>query len=390
VVILSLRTLVLAALAVIFLEWVRRVFWMRRFRTQNPPIPRPASGGLSHEKVSIIIPARDEEKNIGNCLSHLMKQDYPNYEILVVDDRSSDRTPHLLENFKRLSPVPFKIIRIEKLPPGWTGKNHAMHVASKAATGDWLLFTDADTTHASDSVRAALQEALSRKADFLTLAPQVECRSFWEHTVQPLAVSSLALWFKATELNEEGSGTVLANGQFILVKKNIYEAIGGNESVKTEVIEDVELAKKIKAAGSRVLFLNGTEIYSTRMYTSLAQIFKGWTRIFIHLFEKKIPLILHKVFLFIFFSLLPFAVLSYEKFLWLSGSSSFDAAIFTLSAVVCSWIVLVRFIGNRLLKANPWYAFLHPLGSAVMAWLLLVCVGRILSGGRSEWRGDRY
>lgn len=389
-VILSPRTLVLAALAVIFLEWVRRVFWMRRFRTQNPPIPRPAAVGGPHEKISVIIPARDEEKNIGNCLSHLIKQDYPNYEIIVVDDRSQDRTPHLLENFKKLSPVPFKIVRIEKLPPGWTGKNHAMQVASKAASGDWLLFTDADTTHAPDSVRAAVQEALARKADFLTLAPQVECGSFWEHTVQPLAVSSLALWFKAAELNQPGSGIILANGQFILVKKNAYEAAGGNESVKMEVIEDVELAKKIKAKGFQVLFLNGTEIYSTRMYTSLAQIFKGWTRIFIHLFEKNIPAILHKVFLFLFFSIFPFAILAYEKVLWLSGNVSFDSVLFWASAAVCGWIILVRFIGNRLLKANPWYALLHPVGSVVMSWLLLVCVGRILSGGRSEWRGDRY
>lgn len=384
------ESILLFALGLIFLEWTRRIFWMRRFGVRNPALlPEPA-GVSAPGKVSIIVPARDEERNIGNCLSHLIKQDHPDYEIIVVDDRSQDRTWHLVGNFKKLSPVPLKLIRIEKLPGGWTGKNHAMFAASRAASGDWLLFTDADTTHRPYSARTALAAAVEKKADFLTLAPEVECRSFWENTVQPLAVSSLALWFNTAELNEPGSKRVLANGQFILVKKSVYETVGGNESIKDQVVEDVELAKKVSAAGFQVLFLNGTRLYSTRMYTTLAQIFKGWTRIFIHLFEKKVPPILHKMFLFLFFSLFPFAVLVLEKFLWLSGDPAFSPALFWASGLVSAWIVLIRFVGNRLLRANPWYAFLHPLGSAVMTWLLLVCAARIITGRRSEWRGDRY
>ena len=340
-------------------------------------------------KVSVIVPARDEELNIGNCLSRLIRQDHKDYEIIVVDDRSTDRTGHLVENFKKISKIPIKIVRIEKLPPGWTGKNHAMFAASRAASGEWLLFTDADTTHAPHSVRTALLKAESEKADLLTLAPQVECRSFWENTVQPLAIGSLALWFNSEEVNKDGSQKVLANGQFILVRKKAYEAVGGNESVKNEVVEDVELAKKIRAGGFKVLFLNGTLLYSTRMYSSLEQILKGWTRIFIHLFEKRVPSILHKILLFFVFSLFPFAVLGVEKILWLSGGS-FDPLLFWTSLSVCTWIVLARFIGNRMLRAGPWYALLHPLGSVVMVWILAVCIWRIVTGRRSEWRGDRY
>jgi len=362
---------------------------MRNFRFKNPPIV-PSGAAPVREKISVIVPARDEEINIGNCLSHLIKQDHPDYEIIVVDDRSTDRTGHLVENFKKLSPVPLKLVRVEKLPPGWTGKNHAMLVGSKAASGSRLLFTDADTTHKIHSVRTALATAVEKKADFLTLAPEVECRTFWENTVQPLAVSSLALWFKTAELNEPGSDLVLANGQFILVTKKAYEAVGGNECVKNETIEDVELAKKIKKAGFSVLFLNGTLLYSTRMYTSLAQIFKGWTRIFIHLFEKKLLPIFHKIFLFVFFSIFPFVVLAAEKIFFLNGSGSFDPVLFWVSAAVCAFIVTARFAGNKLLRTNPWYAFLHPLASAVMTWLLLVCVGRIVFNRRSEWRGDLH
>ncbi len=389
VVILFPDLTVAVALSLVFLEWVRRAIWMKKFRTKNPPI-LPTSGAAIREKISVIVPARDEEQNIGNCLSHLIKQDHPDYEIIVVDDRSTDRTGRLIKNFKKLSPVPLKLVRIEKLPEGWTGKNHAMMVGSKAASGTRLLFTDADTTHEVHCLRASLCTAVEKNADFLTLAPQVECRTFWENVVQPLAVSSLALWFKTAELNEPGSKTVLANGQFILVKKIVYEAIGGNESVKNEVIEDVELAKKVKAAGYSVLFLNGTLLYSTRMYTSLGQIFKGWTRIFIHLFEKKLLPIIHKIFLFLFFSIFPFVVLGLEKIFWITGNQSFNAFLFWLSAAVCAWIIASRFAGNKLLRTNPWYALLHPIASLVMSWLLLVCVARIIFKGRSEWRGDLH
>jgi len=161
-------------LFVVFFVWVHRIFLTFRFRRVNPPLEPVAASklGISPPKISVIIPARDEEKNIAHCLSHFFKSDYPNFEIVVVDDRSTDRTPRLLENFSRLSPVPFKIVTIAKLPEGWTGKNYAVHAGSQIASGEWLLFTDADTTHSVHSLATALKEALAQKIDFLTLAPE--------------------------------------------------------------------------------------------------------------------------------------------------------------------------------------------------------------------------
>ena len=341
-------------------------------------------------KVSVIVPAKNEEKNITNVLSHLFRQNYKNFEIIVVDDRSNDRTPLLLDNFKKLSPVPFKIVRIEKLPDGWTGKNYAMTTGAKAAEGDWLLFTDADTTHSPESISTAVFCAIQEKIDLLTLAPEVESHSFWEKTVQPLAVSSLALWFQPHNVNGSKHGVTLANGQYLLIRKLVYEKVGGNESVKNEVVEDVALAKKLRTEGFIVQFLNGTRIYSTRMYSTLEEIKTGWTRIFTHLFNKNIPAILHKIFLFLFFSLFPFAVLAIEKLFFVTRSAHFNPVLFVLSAGVCLWIILIRFMGNKLLKTNPWFAFLHPLGSVVMVWILSACIGRIIFNKPSAWRGDRY
>ena len=378
-----------ALLALIGLVWVRRVFWMSAFRRGNPPLeahpaPSPAP------KISVIVPARDEEKNIAHCLAHLFKQNYPNYEILVVDDRSLDGTPAILAALKHNAPVPLRTVRIEKLPSGWTGKNYAMFTASRAAQGDWLLFTDADTTHAPGSVSTAAACALERNIDFLTLAPETECKSFWENVVQPLAVSSLALWFRTASINDPARKDTLANGQFILVKKEAYEKVGGNESVKNEVVEDVELAKRMKAQGLRVAFLNGTRIYSTRMYSTLKQIHTGWTRIFTYLFQKNIWAILHKVLLFLVFSISPFVLLMTEIILKFNNSEFFSSLVLWSASGVSAFIIFVRFLGNRLAHTNPWFAFMHPLGSLVMVWILLSCVTRVIFRQPSTWRGDKH
>ena len=365
------------------LVWVSRIFSTATFRKNHPALEPigPSGLGALPPKVSVIIPARNEEKNIGHCLTHLFKNDYPNLEIVVVDDRSSDHTGHLLENFAKLSPVPLRIVRIEKLPEGWTGKNYAMQAGSKAASGDWFLFADADTTHTVSSVSTVVQKAMDSKIDFLTLAPETESVTFWEKTVQPLAIGSLAVWFDSTKL---------ANGQFLLVSRKAYEAVGGNEAVKQKVVEDIELAKVVARAGFSAKLFDGTKLYRTRMYTSLREILTGWTRILTHLFEKNVFRILEKIAMFAVFSILPFLVLTAEAALAWRGSPRFSENLFILSLTVSILIVAVRFVGNRMLRTDPWYAFLHPLGSLVMVWILLVCAGRVLRGRPSVWKGESY
>ncbi len=386
-------------LSFIGLVWVKRVLWMMRFRKTHPPLLPSSETNDPSPKVSVIVPARNEEKNIRHCLLHLLAQNYAHYEMIVVDDRSTDKTSELVNALQIHSKIPIKLVRVEKLPTGWTGKNYAMFAGSKAAGGEWLLFTDADTTHQQESLSTALHEALEKKIDFLTLTPEVESNSFWENVVQPLAASSLALWFDPNKVNDTKSKITLANGQFILIRKDAYEKVGGNESVKNEVVEDVELAKKVRAAGYFVQFLNGTRLYSTRMYSSLKEIRTGWTRIFLYLFDKKPLPILHKIFLFFLFSCVPFFVLLFELTLKiagheagrpLAGRPAFSEFLFGFAGLVCLWMILVRFVGNKFLKSNPWYAIFHLLGSLVMIWILFSCLERIIFKRPSVWRGDLY
>ena len=172
VAILSPKILTESLLIFIFLVWVKRVFWMIGFRKTNPPLLPEATQDSTSPKISVIVPARDEEKNISNCLEYLAKQTYPNFEIISVDDRSTDKTPDLLKNFQKNTAVSFKTVRIEKLPPRWTGKNYAMFTGSKAATGQWLLFTDADTTHKPESLQTAIFQAREKKNRFFDTDPR--------------------------------------------------------------------------------------------------------------------------------------------------------------------------------------------------------------------------
>ncbi len=378
-----------ALLASAALVWTRRALWMRRFSSLHPPID-PVQSRADSPKISVVIPARNEEKNIGRCLARLFYQRYPDYEIIVVDDRSEDRTPEILAALQKLSPVPMKIVRIDKKPEGWTGKNYAVHAGSRAAQGEWILFTDADTAHEAYSLPTALETSRYRGLDCLTLAPKTECRGFWEKTVQPIAVGAIAVWFDPVKINDPKQNVTLANGQFILVRRDVYEKIGGNEAVKTEVVEDVAFAKNVRKAGHRIEFLDGTKLYATRMYSSLTEIRNGWTRILTYLLDRSPMKILHKIFLFVAFSLFPFAVLAAEKMLFLMGSPHFSTPVFFLSLLTCVWIVFVRAMGNKRLGTPPGYALLHPLGSLVMVWILTICLGRVLFNRPSAWKGELH
>lgn len=369
--------------------WVRRARAAAGYRRSHPPLPAPVSAPRPLGRVSVIVPARDEERNITRCLYHLTRQDYPDYEVIVVDDRSTDRTGRLVDNLSRISSTRVRRVRVEKLPPGWTGKNHAMQVGSKAASGDWLLFTDADTTHEPHSVRGAVEAAARSGIDFLTLAPEIECLSFWENALQPLLAGSLAVWFDPDRVNDPQGKTVLANGQYILMRRAVYESIGGSESVRNAVVEDVELARRVRGAGHRVQFLNGTRLYRTRMYTSLAEIHRGWTRIFTYLFDKKTWPIVEKILMFLGYSILPFVLLAGSAAAWAGGDPR--AALPTaLAALTCGVIVAVRWVGNRILRCNPWYALTHPLASAAVVWILATALVRSWFNRPSAWRGDLH
>jgi chlorobactene glucosyltransferase len=233
--------------------------------------------GTSHQKrVSVVIPARNEEANIARVVRSLANQQDV-AEILVVDDQSTDHTPEILAALGA-EILLLRTLRVKSLPEGWMGKTHAMDVGARAATGEWLLFTDADTTHLPGSLAELVRRAESTRVDLLSLSPGQETPTWWEKSVIPLVFVILSSLFRFDEVSDPQSPAAAANGQYVLVRKEIYQRSGGHAAVRSAILEDVELARRIKRLGGSLLFLPGGQWVRTRMYQSFHEMWEGWTK----------------------------------------------------------------------------------------------------------------
>ena len=236
-------------------------------------------------RISVLVAARNEEAHIETCVTTLLDQDYGDLELIVVDDRSDDRTPEILSRMEKASQDgdarPLCVLTVTSVPAGWLGKNNAMRQGVSAATGEWLLFTDADCRFTSPSaVSIALTEALEQKIDFLTIIPGLDVRTVWERILQPVCALVLMVWFQPTRVNDPKRSTAYANGAFMLMRRACYEAIGGHERVRGAINEDIQFARLTKERGLRLCVYENEGLYQTRMYDTVGEAWSGWSRIF--------------------------------------------------------------------------------------------------------------
>jgi glycosyltransferase involved in cell wall biosynthesis len=238
--------------------------------------------------VSVIVPARNEEACLADCLCTLVGQAGTSYEIIVVDDHSTDGTRAIAESF------PVRVITAEPLPQGWSGKCNAVWSGAKVAQGQWLLFTDADTKHAPDSVTTGLQEAKDCAADLLSYSPKQEVHSLAERALMPLIFAELAATYPPKDVCDPSSPAAAANGQYLLIRREVYDAVGGHAAVATAFLEDLELAKRAKKAGHKLCF-RFSDVLTTRMYRGFGKMWEGWTRSLRLLFPNPRRLALRQV-----------------------------------------------------------------------------------------------
>jgi glycosyltransferase involved in cell wall biosynthesis len=241
-------------------------------------LPQFQASEISHIEVSIIVPARNEEASLAACLRSLAAQTGVAFEVIVVDDGSADRTREIAQSFagvRVISPEPLRESSREK---NWTGKNNAVIAGAKAACGDWLLFTDADTVHQPGSLGRAINEAKKESADLLSYSPEQVVITFSERAVMPVIFAELAAQYPLRKMRKQSSAVVAANGQYILLRRSAYESVGGHVAVATEILEDVALARLFRDAGYRVYFRYGGDSVRTRMYRNWTQLREGWTK----------------------------------------------------------------------------------------------------------------
>ena len=226
--------------------------------------------------VSAIVPARNEEATIAEAVESLAAQ--PEIEeILVINDQSTDATPAILRELSARY-AQLRVLEAKEQPPGWVGKNHAAWLGASQASGQWLLFTDADGVHLPGSTAQALQDARENGAGLVSYSPQQETRTWWEKALVPFVYTRLAHRFSYDEVSDPESPAAAASGQYLLITREDYSRIGGHAAVAGEVLEDVALARLAKQAGVRLYFAPGSGIMRVRMYRTFAAMWEGWAK----------------------------------------------------------------------------------------------------------------
>jgi len=237
--------------------------------------------------VQVIVPARNEQDCLGRCLWSLVRQQGIVFKIIVVDDSSTDQTRAIAESFPEVT-----VISAPEPGPGISGKCNALTAGAKGATAKWLLFTDADTVHYPGSLAAAVLEAETQAVDLLSYSPEQETDSWGELALMPVVFADLVRVYPPERVNDPNDVAVAANGQYIMVRREAYEALGGHQVVSDKILEDVELARLFKVSGHRILFRHGAGLVRTRMYRTFRSMYEGWTKNLALLFRHPLALAL--------------------------------------------------------------------------------------------------
>jgi glycosyltransferase involved in cell wall biosynthesis len=336
----------------------------------TPPVPgRPA--------VSVIVPARNEEACLGACLQSILAQSGVAFEIIVVDDHSIDRTREIAQSF---GSAEVRVIEAGPLPAGWTGKNNAVTAGSRAARGQWLLFTDADTIHLPGSLARTLEEAKRQGAALLSYSPEQIVKSFWEKAIMPVIFADLAVSYRPSQVSDPNFPAA-ANGQYILITREAYDSVGGHAAIAGNLLEDVALARAVKRSGRRIFFRYGGDAVRTRMYRSFAQLREGWTKNLALLFPAPVRLAATRALEFV----LIVASAAVSIVTALRGHPQPAAVAGTLSVILC-----VLFLA-RIRRAHfSWDANILALLGLPLFSCLLLRSKRAHTKGRVDWKGRKY
>ncbi len=341
--------------------------------------------------VTWLVAAKDEADNIEACLRSLAGQDYPDLRIIAVNDRSTDGTGPIMDRLAAEHPR-VSVVHVSALRDGWFGKNNAMREGVAQATGPWLCFTDADCVQVSPrSLAVAMHYALEKSVDFLSVLPAHETKSFWEGVVQPACSGIMMIWFNPMRVNDPKRRTAYANGAFMLMTRACYDAIGGHDAVKTQLNEDMHMARLAKEAGLRLAVVSNVDLYTVRMYDRFAQIRAGWSRIFYGCFGTMRRLAVTALVVAVF-SLLPWAALAASVTATAIGWARWSGwpLLAGLSGLTCLVQQTVMFRFYRMNRLKAWYALAYPIGAAVGLWALFGSMRRAAGSGSITWRGTTY
>ncbi len=357
-----------------------------------------APGGGEWPFVSVIVPARNEERNLPRLLPGLLSQRYPGYEVIVVDDQSEDATPRILAEWSACDRR-LRVIEGAELPrhEGWLGKPHAMYQGANAAKGEFLLFTDADTVHDEQSVSSSVAYALDHDVDLLTITPCAELLSPSERLLMPLAFEGILTLYPPYKVNDPASSVAIANGQYILIKRDVYDAVGGAKRVKDKIAEDLEFGKAVKSDGYRLYLANGTHLMTVRMYTNFREVWEGWSKNVVLSFKENPSTGFFSVVGLLTLTVMPFLLVNWLVRAWRealkSGRKSDRLAAGWITGIA-AWNVVLPLIfrrrADRSLGLPVGWTFTQPVGAVIFSLIMFSSLIRLARGKGVVWKGRTY
>jgi chlorobactene glucosyltransferase len=366
-----------------YLWWFLAVYLLYCLFENTLLFAKPAPVDLRRRRwprVSLLIPARNEEARIGPCLKSLLAQDYPSFEVLVLDDRSTDNTFAFVKNFaakdKRL-----RVFRGKALAKGWLGKPWACFQLAKKAKGEWFFFTDADTWHGPEMLKRTVALAEAKKADTMTLLTRQVTGTWMEALVIPVMAFHLLAFFPARlSLNKNSRFSRFAgvSGQFVFIRRTVYRAFGGHETVKAEIVEDLNFGKQVVKAGYRLVYGDGSDFSYCRMYTNAREVWEGFSKNFFAAVGFSKLYVLNALAALLINGVLPFVVLAF----------GFKSPWGLAALVLCLALWLVRGVQAWRYGMSKISVLFHPIGCLLFAAIGMNSIWWAFSG-KGHWKGRK-
>jgi len=385
----------LALAFVIGAVWVFRFFAIGMAMKHRAILSSASHRDANHPtpKLSVLVAARDEEANIETCVRTLLDQDYPDFEVIAVNDRSTDQTPEILQRLESQAGGTLRVVTVTQAREGWAGKNNAMVEGVAASSGEWLLFTDADCRQISRrTLSVAMSEMHENNVDFLSIIPLLDTPTVWERIIQPVCAWVLILWFLPDRANNPAKKTAYANGPFMLISRQCYEAIGGHQRVRAELNEDIKLAYFAKRAGFAIRVCENEDLYRARMYRTPREAWRGWSRIFFGSLGtvRRIAISLLMIAL---YTLLPWIALAASVIAWrFAGSTAGDpwryASLAWGAVIVFQQMAAWRYYG--VVRIGRLWSLTYMFGSLAAFGMLCSAMLKALGATETTWRGTTY
>ena len=382
--------LIICIEAGIFSTWLYLLLFMIKSLVQSPRLESIKNITINFPRVSIIVPARNEEKYIRKCVDSLLKQDYPDFQIILVNDESSDKTLEIMKEYKKSNSI-IKVLNVNQPGDDWIGKNWACYQGYLKSTGKLLLFTDADSYHSEITLSLSVQNINHYRLDALTVMPRLICNDFYTQVTLPILTTFLHTRFSPLKVNNAKSKLGYFFGSYFIIKRKTYEKVGSHAAVKNEIIEDGALGKKVKEENFKIKMLRGESYVQAIWARNSSELFKAIDRLVIPLFmENRVKSTLLSIALF-FLLIFPFVMFFLSLTLLGIHPNAFDFVVLLLTGSTLLILVLTNLIQlSKTLLSKKIYSLGGIVGATIIVsrffWRLLISKRKSIV----KWRDRLY